>query len=41
MGHLIEYIRSQADVDHEAAVECAYHIMQSVDMMIYDYFEED
>ena len=41
MEHLIEYIISQADVDHEAAVECAYHIMQAVDEMIESYFEED
>ena len=41
MEHLIEYIRRQADVDHEAAVECAYHIMQAVDEMIEYYFEED
>ena len=41
MEHLIEYIRSQADVDHEAAVECAYHIMQAVHEMIENYFEED
>lgn len=41
MEHLIEYIRRQADVDHEAAVECAYHIMQAVDEMIESYFEED
>lgn len=41
MEHLIEYVRLQADVDHEAAVECAYHIMQAVDEMIENYFEED
>lgn len=41
MEHLIEYVKLQAGVDYEAAVECAYHIMQSVDTMIDDYFEED
>ena len=41
MEHLIEYVRLQADVDYDAAVECAYHIMQAVDEMIENYFEED
>ena len=40
MEHLIEYIRRQADVDHEAAVDCAYFIMGAVDEIIDEYFEE-
>ena len=41
MEHLIEYVRLQTDVDYEEAVECTYHIMQAVDEMIENYFEED
>lgn len=39
MEHLIAYIMNEANVDYEAATDCAYALMDGLDERIRSYFD--